>query len=272
MAAWLGFLGLHRGGPVGREGLGDVTAPEIRAFLAAERAAGLSPRSVRRRLSAVRSFHGWLADAEGIESQAVLAQKGPKAPPRLPRPLTEDAARAVILDAETQDAADWVAARDAAVLTLLWACGLRMSEALGLRWADAPLPESLRIRGKGGKERLVPVLPAAREAVEAYRALCPFEPSPQDALFRGVRGGDLDGGIVRKAMRAARARLGLPATATPHALRHSFATHLLNAGGDLRSIQTLLGHASLSTTQIYTGVDEARLMDVYEAVHPGARK
>lgn len=271
IAAWLGFLGLHRGGPVGRQGLGEVTAAETRAFLAREKSAGLSARSLRRRLSAVRGFHRWLADAEGIDAQAVLAQKAPKAPARLPRPLSEEAARAVILDAETADAPDWIAARDAAALTVLWACGLRISEALSLKGADAPLPEVLRIRGKGGKERIVPVLPAAREAVEGYRALCPFALEAEGALFRGARGGALDAGILRKAMRAARARLGLPATATPHALRHSFATHLLNAGGDLRAIQMLLGHASLSTTQVYTGVDEARLMEVYEAAHPGAR-
>ena len=198
VAAWLGFLGLHRGGPVGVSGLGsDVTASEMRAFLAREKAGGLSAASLRRRLSAVRSFHAWLADAEGVEALAVLTQRAPKQPARLPRPLTEDAARSVILDAETADAPDWIAARDAAVLTLLWACGLRMSEALSLRWADAPLPDALTISGKGGKQRMVPVLPVAREAVEAYRALCPCPPRPEEALFRGARGGALDGGIVR---------------------------------------------------------------------------
>jgi integrase/recombinase XerC len=271
ISAFLGFLNGHWGGPAGRAGLAAIAHTDIRAFLAAERTRGLSARSLKRRLSAVRSFYHWLGEAEGIEAAAVFAARSPKAPRRLPRPLTPDAAQAVIDDADMADAPDWIAARDAAALTLLWACGLRMSEALSLRWADAPLPETLRIHGKGGKERLVPVLPAARDAVEAYRRLCPWRPGGAEALFLGARGGPLDGRMLRAAMQRARARLGLPATATPHALRHSFATHLLAAGGDLRTIQALLGHASLSSTQIYTGVDETRLMEVYDAAHPGAR-
>jgi integrase/recombinase XerC len=271
LTVYLGFLGAHWGGPAGRATLGEASHSDIRAFLAAERARGLSARSLRRRLSAVRSFYRWLGDAEGVDAPAIFAARAPKAPARLPRPLTPEDARAVIVDAETSDADDWIAARDAAVLTLLWACGLRMGEALSLRWRDAPLADVLRIRGKGGKERLVPVLPAARVAVEAYRRDCPYGGGSDDPLFFGARGGALDGRILRGAMQAARARLGLPATATPHALRHSFATHLLAAGGDLRAIQELLGHASLSTTQIYTGVDETRLMEVYDAAHPGAK-
>jgi integrase/recombinase XerC len=164
-----------------------------------------------------------------------------------------------------------VAARDVAVVTLLYGCGLRISEALGLRQADAPLGDSVRIRGKGGRERIVPVLPVAARAVEAYRALCPFAPARSAPLFLGARGGALNPRLVQKAMAAARMQLGLPATATPHALRHSFATHLLEAGGDLRTIQELLGHATLATTQVYTGVDQARLMEVYAAAHPKAR-
>jgi integrase/recombinase XerC len=156
------------------------------------------------------------------------------------------------------------------VVTLLYGCGLRISEALGLTGADHPLPEVLRIRGKGGKERLVPALPVAREAVAHYVALCPFDLAPDGALFRGARGGALNPRIIAAAMERTRNRLGLPATATPHALRHSFATHLLGAGGDLRSIQELLGHASLSTTQAYTAVDAARLMEVYARAHPRA--
>jgi integrase/recombinase XerC len=157
------------------------------------------------------------------------------------------------------------------VATLLYGCGLRVSEALGLRQADAPLGDSLRIRGKGGRERVVPVLPVAAAAVEAYRALLPFAPAPAAPLFLGARGGALNQRHVQKVMQAARMQLGLPSTATPHALRHSFATHLLEAGGDLRAIQELLGHASLATTQIYTGVDEVRLMESYMAAHPKAR-
>jgi integrase/recombinase XerC len=162
----------------------------------------------------------------------------------------------------------WVAARDAAVLMLLWGCGLRISEALGLDGADWPFPDSLTITGKGGRQRRVPVLPVARAAVGEYLRHCPWQAAPDQPLFRGVRGGRLAAGVVDATMRSARAALGLPPTATPHALRHSFATHLLAAGGDLRTIQELLGHASLSTTQVYTGVDDAHLMAVYHAAHP----
>jgi integrase/recombinase XerC len=176
-----------------------------------------------------------------------------------------------VLDAAGDDAReDWIAARDTAVLTLLYGCGLRISEALGLTASALPLGEVLRITGKGGKERLVPVLPAARAAVARYAALCPWPLDRGAPLFRGTRGGPLSPRIVQAGMERLRARLGLPATATPHALRHSFATHLLAAGGDLRTIQELLGHASLSTTQGYTGVDAARLMQVYRAAHPRA--
>jgi integrase/recombinase XerC len=171
---------------------------------------------------------------------------------------------------EVQAREDWIAARDAAVLTLLYGCGLRISEALGLTGAAHPLPEVLRITGKGNKTRIVPVLPAARAAVARYVALAPFELTPAEPLFRGARGGALNPRLIAKAMEQARHRLGLPATATPHAMRHSFATHLLSAGGDLRAIQELLGHASLSTTQAYTAVDAARLMEVYEKAHPRA--
>jgi integrase/recombinase XerC len=164
----------------------------------------------------------------------------------------------------------WVAARDSAVLTLLYGCGLRISEALGLIGADVPLPDTLRILGKGGKERVVPVLPAAREAVQAYLKICPHPLEPSAPLFRGIRGGALNPRAIQAVMAKARMQLGLPATATPHAMRHSFATHLLSAGGDLRSIQELLGHASLSTTQAYTAVDTARLMEVYDRAHPKA--
>jgi len=231
---------------------------------------GQEARSIRRALSSIKSLFRWLADAEGLECAAVLAARGPKASPRLPRPLSPEAARALMAEVETADAPDWVAARDAAVLTLLWGCGLRISEALGLKRRDAPLPEVLRILGKGGKERIVPVLPAARAAVAAAIALDPWEEGPEGPLFHGVRGGPLSPRMIQRRLEVARQRLGLPATATPHALRHSFATHLLAAGGDLREIQTLLGHASLSTTQVYTAVDEARLMEIYDRAHPRA--
>ena len=271
VAGFLGFLRDHRGGPLSAAALAQTGQPELRAWMARERARGLSARSLRRALSAVRGFHRWLGEAEGIEAPAVLAARGPRAPARLPRPVSEDGARALIAEAETAEAPDWIAARDAAVLTLLYGCGLRISEALSLRRTDAPLPEVLRIRGKGGKERLVPVLPAARAAVEGYLERVPYPETAGDgALFLGARGGSLSPRLIQLRMAEARARLGLPATATPHALRHSFATHLLKAGGDLRAIQELLGHASLSTTQVYTGLDEARLMEIYEKAHPRA--
>ncbi len=169
------------------------------------------------------------------------------------------------------NAEPWIAERDVAALTLLWGAGLRIAEALALCQRDAPLPDVLRVTGKGGKQREVPVLPAARAAVERYRALCPFGVLPDDPLFLGARGGPLNATVLQKAMRTARQALGLPATATPHALRHSFATHLLEAGGDLRAIQQLLGHASLSTTQVYTAVGQSRLLEVYERAHPRGR-
>jgi integrase/recombinase XerC len=248
-----------------------VTQSDLRAWLAAGRARGLSSRSLARALSAVRSFHRWVAEAEGVESPAVGAFRGPRAPRRLPRAVAVDDAHALIDRVETDARDSWIGARDAAILTLLWGAGLRISEALGLTGADAPLPETLRIRGKGGRERIVPVLPAARAAVEAYRAACPFALTAGEALFRGARGGALNPRQVQKAVEAARRSLGLPATATPHALRHAFATHLLAAGGDLRAIQSLLGHASLSTTQIYTAVDGGRLATIHAAAHPRAR-
>jgi integrase/recombinase XerC len=184
--------------------------------------------------------------------------------------LAEDAAAQVLETVELQSPSDWVGARDMAVVTLLYGCGLRISEALSLTCHDAPLPDSLRIVGKGGKTRIVPVIDAARDAVEHYRAICPYALSGDGPLFVGVRGGALNPRIIQGAIQNVRHQLGLPASVTPHAMRHSFATHLLNAGGDLRAIQELLGHASLSTTQHYTGVDTARLLDVYKSTHPKA--
>jgi len=221
-------------------------------------------------LSAVKSFYRWLANREGFEPTAVLSTRSPKFQPKLPRPLAEPAARAMIDTVELQATDPWIAARDSAVVTLLYGCGLRISEALGLTGADAPLPDVLRITGKGSKERIVPVLDVARDAVDAYVAICPYPVTADAPLFRAVRGGALAPRAIQKVMEKTRMQLGLPATATPHALRHSFATHLLAAGGDLRTIQELLGHASLSTTQAYTAVDAAHLMAVYDKAHPKA--
>lgn len=274
VSGYLSFLALHRGGGEGTAALASVPLSDLRAWMAHERARGLGARSLARALSAVKGFTAYLADRttgpDAPDATAVLSARGPKFRRKLPRPLTIDAAAAMIDAVADQPAEAWVAARDRAVITLLYGCGLRISEALGLTGADHPLPETLRITGKGGKTRLVPVLPVVREAVADYTRLCPFDLAAPEPLFRGVRGGPLSPRLLQTAMEKARMQLGLPATATPHAMRHSFATHLLSAGGDLRAIQELLGHASLSTTQAYTGVDAARLMDAYKNAHPRA--
>jgi integrase/recombinase XerC len=271
VSGYLGFLTNHWGEGLHTANLGAVTVTDLRSWLAAERGRGLTPASMSRALSAVRAFYRWLGDAEGVEAAAVFAIRAPKALKPLPRPVTADQAKDLIDDAAVDHEEPWIAARDAAVMTLLYGCGLRISEALSLTRGDAPLGEMLRIKGKGGKVRLTPVLPVARAAVDAYLSLCPYQREGAEPLFLGARGGQLNPRLIQKAMARARTRLGLPATATPHALRHSFATHLLEAGGDLRAIQDLMGHASLSTTQRYTAVDETRLLDVHAAAHPRRR-
>lgn len=270
VAGYLAFLATHRGGAEGTASLTTLAIQDIRAWMAHERGRGLSARSLARALSAVKGFTAWLADRDGADATAILSTRGPKFRRKLPRPLSEDGARAMLDTVGDQSREDWIAARDTAVVTLLYGCGLRISEALGLTGADHPLPDVLRITGKGDKTRLVPVLPAARAAVAQYARLCPYDLGRNQPLFRGARGGALNPRLIALVMEKTRLQLGLPATATPHALRHSFATHLLSAGGDLRAIQELLGHASLSTTQAYTAVDAARLMEVYEKAHPRA--
>ena len=270
VSGFLGFLAQHRGEVEGLKLLATLPQTDLRAWMAAERARGVSARTLARSLSAVKGFTGWLAEREGFDATVTLAARGPKYRRKLPRPLSADAAFALIDRVGDQAAADWIAARDMAVVTLLYGLGLRISEALGLTGAAQPLPDVLRIIGKGDKERLVPVLPAAKAAVAEYVRLCPYDLNRSEPLFRGARGGPLNPRLIALVMEKARMQLGLPASATPHALRHSFATHLLSAGGDLRSIQQLLGHASLSTTQTYTAVDAARLMEVYEKAHPRA--
>lgn len=269
---YLAFMAEHHGGPQGLAALGDVRTADMRAWMARERSSGLGARSLARKLSAVKTFYRWLAEREGLEVTPVLSARAPKFQRSLPRPLAEDAAKAMIDTVGSWDARPWVAARDAAVVTLLYGCGLRISEALSLTVDDLPLGETLRITGKGGKERIVPVIAPARRAVESYAEVVPFPLEAGTPLFRAIRGGPLSPRAVQQVVAQARMALGLPASATPHAMRHSFATHLLSAGGDLRSIQDLLGHASLSTTQVYTAVDTARLMEVYDAAHPRAKR
>ncbi|MCK0168014.1 tyrosine recombinase XerC [Jannaschia sp. S6380] len=271
VAAILAFMAAHRGGPMGLAEIGRITTSDLRAWMAGERRRGNGPRSVARRLSALKSFIRWLSEREGFDPTAVLSARAPRFRKPLPRPLPRAAAQDLIATVGALHPTSWIAARDLAVVTLLYGCGLRISEGLSLTGRDAPLCDTLRIRGKGGKVRLVPVLPVAREAVDRYLSLCPHAVEPDAPLFRGARGGALNPRLIAGVMARARMQLGLPATATPHAMRHSFATHLLEAGGDLRAIQELLGHASLSTTQAYTAVDTVHLMETYARAHPHGR-
>jgi integrase/recombinase XerC len=266
------FLGFLAGQLDHQPCLADLERLETKAFrgfLAARRRTGAVSRSLARTLSALRHFFRWLEAQGRVTSRAVLQITSPKVPHSVPKPLTVEKA-AIVVDAGAGAELDWILARDTAVLLLLYGAGLRIAEALGLSAKDAPVGDRdvMRIKGKGGKERLVPVLPVVRAAVERYIALCPYALAPDEALFRGAKGGPLSPRIIQLAMERLRDQLGLPATATPHALRHSFATHLLSAGADLRQIQELLGHASLSTTQAYTEVDRERLLAVYDAAHP----
>jgi integrase/recombinase XerC len=267
-SAYLGFLDQHLGGSVTLAGLGALSAGDIRAFLAFRRQ-DLSARSLSQTLSAVRSFHRFVDRRLGVPCPALSLVRGPKVVPGAPRPVSEDQALGLLEEAGNDpDREPWEALRDEAVLVLLYGCGLRISEALSLKRADAPLATSLRILGKGGKTRLAPVLPQVAAAVDAYVAAMPFALDPDAPLFRAARGGPLPPRRVQELMARLRGRLGLSERATPHALRHSFATHLLGAGADLRSIQELLGHASLSTTQRYTAVDAAGLLAAYGKAHP----
>ncbi|MCV6598614.1 MAG: tyrosine recombinase XerC [Mangrovicoccus sp.] len=270
LSSFFGFLSGYFGASVTPAQLRALTLTDLRAWMAREKSRGLAARSLARQISAVKSFFAWWAEREGFDASLVLSLRSPRFNRKLPRPVSQDGALALIDTIGANATAPWIAARDEAVITLLYGCGLRISEAMGLRAEAAPLGESLRIRGKGGKDRLVPVLPAARQAVDHYTRLCPYELEPGSALFRGARGGALNPAVLRKTLHQARMQLGLPANATPHALRHSFATHLLERGGDLRAIQELLGHASLSTTEAYTSVDSARLMEAYRQAHPRA--
>ena len=272
-ARYIAFLQQHRGEAMTVPLMAEVTAGELRAWLAHLRSGDhpLSPRSLSQSLSAIRTFHRFLDRRLDAPNAAIALVRGPRVKPGAPRPVSEDQARGLIAEPGLDpDREAWEAARDAAVLTLLYGCGLRISEALSLRRSDAPLGPELRITGKGAKTRIVPVLPAVQAAVEAYLAELPFVVSPEEPLFRAKRGGPLSPRHVQATVQALRGRLGLASSATPHALRHSFATHLLGAGADLRSIQELLGHASLSTTQRYTQVDAERLLSAYAKAHPRA--
>lgn len=275
-ADFLGFLAEHFGQRPKLAAFARLTPADVRAYLAHRRGKGVEPRSLMRALAAMRSF-GKFLECEGRGKVAALsAVRAPKVPRSLPKPLSAKSARAVTSSASRagEECEPWVLARDAAVLSLLYGSGLRISEALGLKRRDIPKPgkgDALTITGKGNKMRMVPVLPQVLEAIEDYVKLCPFGIAADEEIFRGVRGGPLSPRILQLAMERMRGALGLPDTATPHALRHSFATHLLSRGGDLRAIQELLGHASLASTQIYTEVDSTRLLEAYKSAHPRAR-
>ena len=265
---FIDFLGGYRGEEIGRFGLLNVAAADLRAFLAERRGGGLGNSSAAREMSAVRAFLTFAAEDEGNVPQ-LPRTRAPKRPRTLPRPASPADAMALAEDAGAASD-DWVGKRDLAILLLLYGSGLRIAEAMGLTANVLPIGRTLRVLGKRGKTRVVPVVEAVREAITAYSLECPWPLAGMTPLFVGVRGGPLNPDLVRRAVRNARHRLGLPDTLTPHALRHSFATHLLAGGADLRSLQELLGHASLSSTQIYTQVDAAQLLDVYRNAHPRA--
>ncbi|MCB1383396.1 MAG: tyrosine recombinase XerC [Notoacmeibacter sp.] len=269
---FLTFLTAHLGEPATMTGMEELKPADFRAFLAARRRDGAGNRSLGRNLAGIRSFLRHLERRGAVNAAGVNAVRAPRQPKSLPKPLTLADARRVVDCGEQLNEEPWIAARNAAVLTLLYGCGLRISEALSLTAQDLEDAGSngLRVTGKGGKTRLVPVLPLVTQAVDAYRRLSPYSASGDEPLFRGARGGPLSAAVLQRDMARLRGALGLPDTATPHALRHSFATHLLGRGGDLRTIQELLGHASLSTTQVYTGVDTARLLEIYDSAHPRA--
>ncbi|MCP5391295.1 MAG: tyrosine recombinase XerC [Sphingomonadaceae bacterium] len=245
-----------------------IDGPELRRYLASRRAEGLGNASVARELSAIKAFIAFAAAQSGQNDARLPGLRGPRLKKGLPRPVTPDDARNLAELVADTSKEGWIGARDRAVLLLLYGAGLRIAEALSLKGSDIPLGSTLTVTGKGNKQRVVPILPIVREAVEEYARHCPWPITGDGPLFLGAKGGPLNPGMVQKAMAQARKALGLPATATPHALRHSFATHLLGAGADLRSLQELLGHASLGSTQIYTKVDAATLLDTYRNAHP----
>ena len=267
---FLSFLTIHSGNKNGASQLDSIDQVSMRSWIAENRRSGKTSRSIARQLSSVKSFYKWFAKRRGIDPTMVLITKAPKFQKKLPRALSKEAAKEISQSIDLTDNEPWVIARDTAVILLLYGCGLRISEALSLKYSEMPLADTLRIQGKGDKFRIIPILQIAREAVENYLNTLPFTLNGNDNIFRGVRGGSLNPRSIQLVMKLIREKLGIASNATPHSLRHSFATHLLTSGADLRSIQELLGHSSLSTTQIYTSVDSSRLMEVYSKTHPKA--
>ena len=267
----LGFLNRQAGRDIKGQDLESLHPREVRSWLAERRNSGLdAPASIARALSGLRTFYGWLDSAHGIENARVTAMSGPRLKERLPRPTSEDDTKRLSTAAGEMQEEPWLAARDTALLTLIYAAGLRISEALSLTGEASPAPEVLRILGKRQKVRLIPLLPSARILLDEYAKLCPYEMSSETPFFFGVRGGPMRPRAAQLLMQQLRGGLGLPESATPHALRHAFASHLLAHGGDIRSIQSLMGHASPSTTQVYLGVEDARLKRAHKIAHPRA--
>lgn len=270
VSVFLSFLSDHLGNNLSLLDLKKLKQNDFRSYLAWRREDGLSNTSLARKMSAIRSFFRFMERNNQLHNPVINSVRTPKRPHSVPKPLDVEQAKLAITHVSTLQNEAWLGKRDIAVLTLLYGCGLRISEALSLNLCDKPTSTTLKVSGKGGKERLVPVIKVVREAIDDYLTSCPFLLTDQSPLFVGKRGKRLDPGIIQKQLRRLRLSLGLPSTATPHALRHSFATHLLTKGGDLRTIQELLGHASLSTTQRYTEVNAGYLLSVYDKAHPSS--
>ncbi len=267
---FLNFFEIHQGEIISLKLLADLTPSDFRSWLADERKCGASSASLSRYVSSVREFYNWLNEKKGLSNFSVFSIQLSRKEKKLPRPISEVNAIKMLSLSTKNKLIPWLAARNTAVISLLYGCGLRISEALNFKRRDYPFDEFIKVRGKGQKERLIPIIPIVNDSVGKYVKLCPLPLADDGPLFLGIQGKKLNPRVVQEEIRNLRVQLGLPTTATPHALRHSFATHLLSAGGDLRTIQELLGHASLTSTQIYTDVDQVRLMKVYKETHPKA--
>ena len=267
---FLSFIENYENSIISIKKLEKIEPRDLRAWLSHEIRLGTSSTTLRRYLSSVKDFYNWLNEKKVFYNKSIFNIQMPKKEKKLPRPIEENYIFDIISLISKNNKLPWIAARNTCVISLLYGCGLRISEALSIKKKDYPFRGTLKIKGKGGKERIIPVLPFVEDCTKKYIDLCPFKKEKNDFLFLGIRGKQLSARIIQKEILYCRKQLGLPETATPHALRHSFATHLLSAGGDLRTIQELLGHSSLSSTQIYTDVDPKRLIRVYKETHPKA--
>ena len=267
---FLSFLEYYKNSKISINKLEKLEPREVRAWLAHEINLGISATTLNRYLSSIKDFFNWLNEKKYVYNNSITMIRMPKKEHKLPRPIEENYILEVISLISKNNVLPWIAARNISVITLLYGCGLRISEALSIKMNDYPFKDTLKVVGKGGKERVIPIIPFVRNCINEYIYLCPYHKNKNEFLYLGKRGKKLNARIIQKEIENCRKQLGLPETATPHALRHSFATHLLSAGGDLRTIQDLLGHSSLSSTQIYTKVDPKRLIEVYKKTHPKA--